>query len=70
MVSCMEQLLLFENPIDVEKEIYKLKEQYDKTRKSLYAKNSELQKLINEQRQDIEYLKQCICKSNSFSLNS
>jgi ABC-type phosphate transport system auxiliary subunit len=62
----MKQLLLFEEPIEIiqERKIESLKESLDKMRKSLHAKNGELQKKYDNLERELEFLKAHICKGN------
>lgn len=63
-----EQLLLFEEPWEEKQErrFEKLKDSQERLRKSLHAKNSILQKEVNELKSELEFLKAHICKGNLF----
>jgi len=58
----MTQLLLFPLEKDPEKEFEKMKTEWEKTRRSLYARNTALNKKVNEIGQELELLKMYICK--------
>ena len=59
-----QQLALFADPKEdrLEREVEKLREQSEKVRKSLHAKNGELMKLYLEQKREMEILKSAICR--------
>jgi len=58
----MMQLDLFENTVDPKYEISKIKNEWEKTRRSLYAKNAELTKTVQEISHELQVLKLHICK--------
>lgn len=58
----MNQLLLFEMEKDPDKEFEKMKGEWEKTRRSLYARNTELNKKVTEIGQELALLKMYICK--------
>lgn len=61
----IEQFLLFEESKEekLEREVARLREQCERVRKSQYAKISELNKLYQETRHEIDTLKAALCKS-------
>jgi len=63
-----EQLLLFEEPWEEkqERKLKQLTESQERLRKSLHAKNSVIQKEVNELKSEMEFLKAHICKGNLF----
>ena len=63
-----EQLLLFEESYEEkqDRKIYHIKESQDKLRKSLHAKNGELQKKMRDLESKLEFLEAHICKGNLF----
>ena len=60
----MIQLELFEESIEqkVERKIKYIEDKFEKVRRSLYARNSELIKLCDQQKNDIEILKSALCR--------
>jgi hypothetical protein len=50
----------------IEEEIIKLRKDSDKMRKSQYAKISELRKLCNETKYELETLKSALCRDDLF----
>lgn len=60
----MIQLELFEESLDetVERKIKAIEDKFEKVRRSLFAKNAELTKLYNQQKQEIEILKAALCR--------
>lgn len=58
----MKQLDLFETEFDAKKEMEAFRNEWDKTRKSLYAKHGELVKMYNELAHEHMILKLNICK--------
>ncbi len=64
----VEQLLLFEESYEEKQQrtIDQLKESLDRIRKSLHAKNGELQKDVKEMKSKLEFLEAHICKGNLF----
>lgn len=59
-----EQLELFEESFEekLERKVKCVEEKFDKVRKSLYAKQSELLKLCEEQKYELEILKSALCR--------
>lgn len=70
-VTIAEQLLLFEEPIEgrLLREFRELKESVSKIRKSQFAKLGQLRKDYDDLKQELEFLKANICKSESTSKN-
>ncbi len=68
MLNMSEQLLLFEESYEEKqnRKLEQLKESQDRLRKSLHAKNSVLQKEVNDLKRKIEFLEAHICKGNLF----
>ncbi len=58
----MKQLDFFEKEFDYKREFQEMKIQWEKTRKSLYAKQSSLAKMYSELAHEYEILKLNICK--------
>ena len=58
----MKQLDLFETQYDPKKEMEAFRTEWDKTRKSLYAKHGELVKMYNELAHEHMILKLNICR--------
>ncbi len=58
----MKQLELFEMPYDPKADMQNFKNEWDRTRKSLFAKHGELVKMYNELAHDHMVLKMNICK--------
>jgi hypothetical protein len=58
----MNQLTLFEMPVNKEYEFEKMKKEWEKTRRSLYAKNAELSKTIQEMKGEFEIIKMNLCR--------
>jgi prefoldin subunit 5 len=58
----MKQLEMFDVKRDIEKEFEDLKNQMEKVRKSLYARDSELRKMYQEIAHEQQILKLNICK--------
>lgn len=58
----MKQLMLWDEPRDLEREIDKLKEDMEKLRKSLHAKIGETNKKINEIDHDQKVISLNLCK--------
>jgi len=58
----MKQLLLFEMEKDHHQEIKELKTQWERTRRSLFAKEAETKKKLNDMSHEFEMLKMYICK--------
>lgn len=58
----MTQLLLFEEPRDLEKEVDKLKMDYEKLRKSLFQRLSDQNKKYQELSHDYEVMKMNLCR--------
>jgi uncharacterized membrane-anchored protein YhcB (DUF1043 family) len=58
----MNQLTLFDLPVNQEYEFEKMKKEWEKTRRSLYARNAELTKTVQEMSQEFQMLKMYLCK--------
>ena len=60
----IEQLELFEESIEekVERKIRSLEDKFEKVRRTLYARQSELIKKCEEQSYEIEILKSALCR--------
>lgn len=58
----MKQLMLFDLEEDPKKEMQDIKAEWERTRKSLYAKQAELKKLYQEISHDHELMKLHICR--------
>ncbi len=60
----MLQLEMFEESLEkkLERKIKSIEDKFEKVRRSLYARNSELMKLCDQQKQDIEILKSALCR--------
>ncbi len=58
----MKQLTLFDIEKDTKKEMQDLKIEWEKTRRSLYARQSEMQKMYQELAHDYQLMKLHICK--------
>lgn len=58
----MLQLELFEQERNIEDEMSNLKKEWEKTRKSLYAKNAQLMKMYQEIAHEHALMKLHICK--------
>ena len=57
----MKQLEFFENPRDIEKEMNDFKKEWEKTRRSLYARQAEIIKKQQELIHDYEIMKMNLC---------
>lgn len=57
-----QQLYLFDNSKDPKKEVEKLIQEWQKTKKSLYARENVLRGQVNELKNELELLKMYICK--------
>lgn len=61
----LELPFIHEDPeIRVNRAIDRLQERFDKNRKSLHAKNSELLKITHELQEKVCFLERMICKGN------
>lgn len=58
----MKQLLLFDLEKDTNKEMQDLKAEWEKTRRSLYARQAEMQKMYQELAHEYQLMKLHICK--------
>jgi hypothetical protein len=58
----MNQLTLFDLPVNKDYEFDKMKKEWEKTRRSLYARNAELTKIIHEMNQEFQIIKMNLCK--------
>lgn len=56
------QLYLFDNSKDPKKEVEKLIQEWQKTKKSLYARENVLRGQVNDLKHELELLKMYICK--------
>ncbi len=57
-----QQLYLFDNSKDPKKEVEKLILEWQKTKKSLYARENVLRGQVNDLKHELELLKMYICK--------
>lgn len=62
----MRQLSLFEESLDqkFERELNNLKGQYEKMRKTFFAKHSELMKLCLDQKHELDTLRTALCHNS------
>jgi uncharacterized membrane-anchored protein YhcB (DUF1043 family) len=58
----MKQLTLFDMEKDTKQEMQDLKAEWEKTRRSLYARQSEMQKMYQELAHEYQIMKLNICK--------
>lgn len=63
------QLSFLEESVDVraDRKVDKCLESQDKLRKKLFAENNSMKKEIRELKNEVEFLKSHICKTNMFS---
>jgi septation ring formation regulator EzrA len=58
----MKQLMLFDLEEDPKKEMEVIKDEWERTRKSLYAKNAALTKTVQEINHELQWIKLHLCK--------
>lgn len=58
----MKQLLLFDTELEPEKKFEKMQDEWERTRRSLYAKNAALAKEVQEINHELQWIKIHLCK--------